>query len=134
LEEKRELGNTCSGMLVPNAQELLDTRKMKARFLYTVISVMDTQFEIHYLGKKYAVDLTHWTCSCRKWQLSGIPCVHVIATINHIYLDPTVYCLKYFTVEYFTTGQCCHKGLHAFPVGQKSNKGYPRWNIRSPGL
>ncbi|XP_011627093.1 uncharacterized protein LOC105421421 [Amborella trichopoda] len=100
-EEKRELGNTLSSMLVPKAQELLDLQKMKAQFFHTVISTMDTQFEIHYLGKKHAVDLTHWTCSCRKWQLSGILCAHVNAAINHMYLDPTVYCLRYFTVEYF---------------------------------
>ncbi|XP_006849479.2 uncharacterized protein LOC18439247 [Amborella trichopoda] len=100
-EEKRELGNTWSSMLVPKAQKLLDTRKMKARFLHKVISVMDMLFEIHYLGKKYVVDLMQWTCSCRKWQLSGSPCAHAIAAINHMHMDPTVYCLKYFTVEYF---------------------------------
>ncbi|ERM96337.1 hypothetical protein AMTR_s00001p00209100 [Amborella trichopoda] len=100
-EEKRELGNTRSSILVPQAQELLDLRKMKARFFHTVISAMDTQFEIHYLDKKYVVDLMHWTYSCRKWQLSGIPYAHAIATINHMHLDPIVYCLKYFAVEYF---------------------------------
>ncbi|ERM99363.1 hypothetical protein AMTR_s00108p00146880 [Amborella trichopoda] len=62
-EEKRELGNTWSGMLVPKAQELLD--------------------------------------NCRKWQLNGILCTHAIAAINHMHLDPTVYCLKFFTAEYF---------------------------------
>ncbi|ERN02403.1 hypothetical protein AMTR_s00096p00114660 [Amborella trichopoda] len=62
---------------------------------------LDTQFKIHYLEKKYAVDLTHWTCSCIKLQLNGIPCVHAIAAINHMHLDLPVYCSKYFTVEYF---------------------------------
>ncbi|ERN01960.1 uncharacterized protein LOC18430058 [Amborella trichopoda] len=100
-EEKRELGNTWSGMLVPKPQELLDTRKMTARFLHKVIFTMDTFFEIHYLGKKYAVNLMQWTCICRKWQLSGISCAHAIAAINHMHMDPTLYCLKYFTVEYF---------------------------------
>ncbi|ERN05032.1 hypothetical protein AMTR_s00053p00054600 [Amborella trichopoda] len=74
---------------------------MKVRFLHTVISAIDTQLEIHYLGKKYDVDLTHWRCSCRKWQLSGILCTHTIAAINHMHLDSTAYCLKYFTVETF---------------------------------
>ncbi|ERM94675.1 hypothetical protein AMTR_s00011p00223810 [Amborella trichopoda] len=100
-EDKRELGNTWSSILVPKAQELLDLRKMKAKFFHTVISTMDTQFEIHHLEKKYAIDLTHRTCSCRKWQLSALPCGHVIVAINHWHLDPTAYCLQYFTVEYF---------------------------------
>ncbi|ERN20390.1 hypothetical protein AMTR_s00068p00058140 [Amborella trichopoda] len=62
---------------------------------------MDSQFEIHYLGKKCVVDLRHWTCNCKKWQLSGISCGHAIVAINHMNLDPIAYCLQYFTVEYF---------------------------------
>ncbi|ERM97553.1 uncharacterized protein LOC110006487 [Amborella trichopoda] len=100
-EEKRELGNTWSGMLVSKAQELLDMRKMKARFLHKVISAMEMLFEIHYIGKKYVVDLMRWTYSYKKWQFSGIPCAHAIAAINHMHMDTTMYRLKYFIVEYF---------------------------------
>ncbi|ERM95687.1 hypothetical protein AMTR_s00023p00214690 [Amborella trichopoda] len=32
---------------------------------------------------------------------SGIPCAHAIAAINHMHMNPTVYCLQYFTVAYF---------------------------------
>ncbi|XP_031375420.1 uncharacterized protein LOC116189820 [Punica granatum] len=32
---------------------------------------------------KCAVDLKEMTCSCRSWELSGIPCEHAIACIGH---------------------------------------------------
>ncbi|RYR25365.1 hypothetical protein Ahy_B02g059067 [Arachis hypogaea] len=31
---------------------------------------------------KFAVDLGSYKCSCRRWQLSGIPCVHAISCIK----------------------------------------------------
>ncbi|CAB4273003.1 unnamed protein product [Prunus armeniaca] len=34
-------------------------------------------------GDQYVVDLDNHTCSCRKWDLSGIPCAHGIATIHY---------------------------------------------------
>ncbi|KAL6201483.1 hypothetical protein ACLB2K_025197 [Fragaria x ananassa] len=33
-------------------------------------------------GKQHAVDLGLHTCTCKRWQLSGIPCVHVICCIG----------------------------------------------------
>ncbi|CAL2260829.1 unnamed protein product [Prunus armeniaca] len=34
-------------------------------------------------GEQYVVDLDNHTCSCRKWDLSGIPCAHGIAAIHY---------------------------------------------------
>lgn len=34
-----------------------------------------------YLQEQYVVNLTQKTCSCRKWEISGIPCKHAIAAI-----------------------------------------------------
>ncbi|ERN13538.1 hypothetical protein AMTR_s00041p00231650 [Amborella trichopoda] len=153
-EEKRELGNAWSGMLVLKAQKLFDMRKMKARFLYKVIFAMNTLLKIHYLGKKYVVNLMQWICSCRKWQLRGTLYAHAIAAINHMDMDHTMYYLKYFTVEYFRrafetlfapasddnelTGIYNRTVLPPWtihlPGMPKNNEEYPRRNIRSPGL
>lgn len=35
------------------------------------------------MGDKYVVDVFKRDCSCRKWQLTGIPCPHGISVINH---------------------------------------------------
>ena len=47
------------------------------------------------------VDLDSRTCSCRLWDLSGIPCVHANAAINYINQTPDVYIDGYFSKENF---------------------------------
>ena len=34
------------------------------------------------------VDVRNKTCTCRKWELIGIPCIHAIATLNEMSKDP----------------------------------------------
>ncbi|XP_056166359.1 uncharacterized protein LOC130137878 [Syzygium oleosum] len=34
-------------------------------------------------GEKYVVDVFKRDCSCRRWQLTSIPCPHAISAINH---------------------------------------------------
>lgn len=42
-------------------------------------------------GDLFEVDLNSQQCSCRKWQLSGIPCPHAISALNHNQLVPKDY-------------------------------------------
>lgn len=40
------------------------------------------KFEVKgWFGDKWTVDLTSKICSCRKWDITGIPCVHATACI-----------------------------------------------------
>ncbi|KAL4347116.1 hypothetical protein GQ457_17G003410 [Hibiscus cannabinus] len=32
-------------------------------------------------SSQHSVNIQEWTCSCRKWQLTGIPCIHAISVI-----------------------------------------------------
>ncbi|KAL3746914.1 hypothetical protein ACJRO7_015795 [Eucalyptus globulus] len=43
----------------------------------------DIGYEVMDKGNKYVVDVLKRECSCRKWQLTGIPCPHAISAINH---------------------------------------------------
>ena len=40
------------------------------------------------IGRHYAVDLNTKTCDCNRWQLSGIPCHHVLACCREDRIDP----------------------------------------------
>lgn len=58
--------------------------------------------EVEHAGKRWEINLAEKTCTCRQWQVSGIPCIHAAAFIASIrnakwedYVDP------YFTVERF---------------------------------
>ncbi|KAG5572200.1 hypothetical protein H5410_061966 [Solanum commersonii] len=43
----------------------------------------DLDFEIHDPPYKHVVDLKKKVCSCRSWQLKGIPCGHALTTIHY---------------------------------------------------
>jgi len=43
----------------------------------------DLGFEIHDPPYKHVVDLKKKVCSCRSWQLKGIPCGHALTTIHY---------------------------------------------------
>ena len=47
------------------------------------------------------VDLDGRHCTCRLWDLAGIPCVHAIATINYIHQTPDEYIDVMFSKEQF---------------------------------
>ncbi|KAH7863402.1 hypothetical protein Vadar_017045 [Vaccinium darrowii] len=52
----------------------------------------DGQFEV--VGpnnEQYRIDLEKKTCGCRRWELSGIPCVHAITGYNHLDRDMVDY-------------------------------------------
>ncbi|KAL6185397.1 hypothetical protein ACLB2K_041531 [Fragaria x ananassa] len=40
----------------------------------------------------HSVDLGRHICTCKRWQLSGIPCVHAICAIIFKKHEPTLYC------------------------------------------
>jgi hypothetical protein len=40
-------------------------------------------FDVECRGKHYMVNLQNGTCACRRWDMSGIPCNHVIACLRH---------------------------------------------------
>lgn len=46
---------------------------------------------------QYVVDLAIKTCSCRRWQLNGIPCLHAIASIYRKHLEPIEFVRECYT-------------------------------------
>jgi len=50
----------------------------------------------------FLVDLSKQTCSCRKWQVTGIPCSHAIGIIiNSLKVDPQAYVKTFYTLDAF---------------------------------
>ncbi|KAF5201053.1 Mudr family transposase [Thalictrum thalictroides] len=45
------------------------------------------------------VDIDRWICSCKGWQITGLPCFHAIAVFKCINRSPYDYCSRYFTTE-----------------------------------
>ncbi|XP_019241285.1 PREDICTED: uncharacterized protein LOC109221274, partial [Nicotiana attenuata] len=48
----------------------------------------ETGYEIEDTKYKHVVSLVTMTCSCRAWQLKGIPCCHAIASMHYKDMEP----------------------------------------------
>ncbi|XP_076919177.1 uncharacterized protein LOC143579886 [Bidens hawaiensis] len=71
----------CQGPLTPVATKLFDKIMAEANN-YTVIWSGSTNY--HVTGptnEKRAVDMEQRTCSCRRWEMTGMPCRHAVACI-----------------------------------------------------
>ncbi|KAL2237311.1 UNVERIFIED_CONTAM: hypothetical protein Sindi_0922800, partial [Sesamum indicum] len=82
LQENMDMAEAkWKGRICPKIRKILDKHiekvgdciPIKADNFHYQISCFD--------GGQYAVDLSNHTCSCRKWELSGIPCKHAISAI-----------------------------------------------------
>ncbi|WOL11106.1 transcription factor interactor and regulator CCHC(Zn) family [Canna indica] len=57
------------------------------------------KFEVQELDRSYVVNLFTRTCSCRYWDICGIPCKHVISCIIWLKEDPDQYVDNYYKRE-----------------------------------
>ncbi|RYR07628.1 hypothetical protein Ahy_B05g075028 [Arachis hypogaea] len=82
----RELIKNFNGTVLPRIREKIERRSRSAGEWRSYWSAAQTYEVVNGLSK-FAVDLSAHVCSCRKWQLSGIPCTHAISCINFKGLD-----------------------------------------------
>ncbi|KDP23336.1 hypothetical protein JCGZ_23169 [Jatropha curcas] len=85
--------------LTPSMEEKLEKESLKARSMQLqVLLSAGSTFEVR--GESVeVVDIDHWDCSCKGWQLTGLPCCHAISVITCIGRSPYEYCSRYFTTE-----------------------------------
>ncbi|CAH9131386.1 unnamed protein product [Cuscuta epithymum] len=96
-KEKMSLngGLICSAILKKLNAYIMESNKWHA------ISCGKVVFEVTLQPKRFVVNLQNHTCTCRLWDLTGVPCVHSCAAIKSIKGRPELYVHKYFTQEYF---------------------------------
>nr|KAJ0224598.1 hypothetical protein LSAT_V11C100029920 [Lactuca sativa] len=75
------------GTLTPTATNILDVRKVVASQYIARWNGRDMYHVTGPLQDQHVVDVRKQTCSCRKWELIGIPCRHAIATLNEMSKD-----------------------------------------------
>jgi hypothetical protein len=69
------------------------------------------EYTSHYAGEglyevkcsygSFVVDLTHHSCGCKQWDMTGIPCPHIISVILYHFSKPEQYLHQYYSVEYY---------------------------------
>ncbi|PRQ42509.1 putative transcription factor interactor and regulator CCHC(Zn) family [Rosa chinensis] len=83
--------------LTPSMEEKLDKETLKVQNLQVLLSAGST-FEVR--GESIeVVDLDCWNCSCKGWQITGLPCCHAIAVIGCTGRNPYDYCSRFFTSD-----------------------------------
>ncbi|XP_059650403.1 uncharacterized protein LOC132296203 [Cornus florida] len=104
-QKKREWMESKDGLLCPEIQKNLNKVKRQAR-MCKVLYAGYNKYDVEYFGIGEAVDLEKKTCSCKIWNLTGIPCRHVVACIflrkdlPESYVDPYYYRETYLKAYY----------------------------------
>lgn len=83
--------------LTPSMEEKIEKENLKVRTLQVLISG-GNRFEVR--GDTVeVVDVDSCDCTCKGWQLTGLPCCHAIAVIGILRRDAYDYCSRYFTTD-----------------------------------
>ncbi|KAK9067649.1 hypothetical protein SSX86_011760 [Deinandra increscens subsp. villosa] len=101
LDKKRRLLKTWKGTLVPRTKRYLN-KISKNLGIYEVCRSGENRAEVKYMDRRWDVSLDDKTCTCRVWQVRGVPCIHATAFITFTrdenwdnFVD------SYFTIEKF---------------------------------
>ncbi|KAL0430836.1 UNVERIFIED_CONTAM: hypothetical protein Sradi_0709600 [Sesamum radiatum] len=87
--------------LCPKIQKILQKQVEKIGDCIP-IKANDRHYQIScYDGAQFSVDLDRRTCTCRHWQLSGIPCKHACSAIVNQNLKPEDMVHAYYNVEIY---------------------------------
>ncbi|XP_056168402.1 uncharacterized protein LOC130138412 [Syzygium oleosum] len=90
LQKQRDEAAKWTGQCGPRIAKRLDDNLASSRFCHPIWNG-DDGYEDMEKTDKYVVQLDKLKCSCRAWQLSGIPCIHAIFAIQAKYHNPKDY-------------------------------------------
>ncbi|XP_052160065.1 uncharacterized protein LOC127777503 [Oryza glaberrima] len=98
---RRESSNAWAELLTPSANQKLQEEVSKAHTLNVIPSESNENGNVFKVcdDSVNVVNIDAWECTCRKWHISGLPCMHAIAVIERIGHCPYDYCVKYFRTE-----------------------------------
>ncbi|XP_021717664.1 uncharacterized protein LOC110685446 [Chenopodium quinoa] len=100
------------GELTEYATKILQTRSDESGFCYATPCGGD-EFEVRDQHVHFPIKLGAGTCGCGKWQLSGIPCKHVLRVIYHQRLQAVDFVSPYFKGRAYKSTYAEH--MHPMP-------------------
>ena len=84
MESKRVWMSRLTGELCPKIVAKLENNKKYSNACIAT-HAGELAYEIRCMyGEQFVVNLRKRTCSCRRWDLNGIPCSHAISAINRL--------------------------------------------------
>ncbi|CAH9141424.1 unnamed protein product [Cuscuta epithymum] len=82
-EEKKEKMRLTGSLICPGILKKLNACIMEST-KWSSISCGEVIFEVTLWPKRFIVHLGNNTCTCRLWDLTGVPCIHACAAIISI--------------------------------------------------
>ena len=83
--ERRTVGKKLDGLILPHIIKKLNAKTRELNL--EVVQSSQEVAEVTALGGsgfRFVVNLQERTCSCRQWQVSGLPCKHALAFITSL--------------------------------------------------
>ncbi|KAJ0967547.1 hypothetical protein J5N97_024464 [Dioscorea zingiberensis] len=97
-DERRNMGMSWTSVLVPSAEKLISEAVADSR-CYQVLRANKVEFEIVSSERTNIVDIQSRCCSCRRWQIYGIPCAHAAAALLSCGEDVRLYAQDFFSIN-----------------------------------
>jgi hypothetical protein len=97
---KRKEAEDMCGTICPKIRKKLD-KNIGFANNYEAAPAAEQLFKVVGLRGEYEVNLKKMECSCRAWQLSGIPCRHACACFRHERIKPESVVHKCYSIEAF---------------------------------
>ncbi|KAL1364988.1 uncharacterized protein LOC107480543 [Arachis duranensis] len=96
-DERRSIGSSWCSVLAPSAERRISEAVSQAP-TYQVLRSDEVEFEVLSTDRSDIVNIGSHSCSCRDWQLYGIPCSHAVAALISCRKDVYSFTMKCFTV------------------------------------
>jgi hypothetical protein len=112
--EKNEAVGKCTTFLAPAYESKVTTMANHAKTLHT-FGIGQYEFQVRDGEEEAEVNLAKKECSCQRWQLIGIPCVHAIAAALKRGISIYTLCDNLYTTE---TWKAIYAG-NIYPCGNE---------------
>lgn len=76
---KREMTPKSDDILCPRMRKKVEQNKMLSGTC-SPVHACNYRFEVGHFANVFVVDLLIQVCSCKMWEISGIPCPHAVST------------------------------------------------------
>lgn len=99
IQQNRAKSEKWHGTICPNIFKKLKAnieRSARCQVLWNGKDGFEVQEGEH---RRYTVNLENWTCSCRYWQLSGLPCCHAVSAIYTCSRDLDLYISPCYSID-----------------------------------
>jgi hypothetical protein len=80
IQEQRTKSGKWTTVICPNINKKLHVYISQSANYHSICNGED-KYEVKHFDNRFTVDLVAKTCSCRYWQLAGLPCFHAISCI-----------------------------------------------------